>query len=95
LRQAGAYPAAYDPSLPDANRPELDGIEVVDEPHSAAKDVEGLVVLTEWPQFRGLNWGRIAGLMHRPHVVDTRNLLNPAILHRAGLIWNGIGRSAA
>lgn len=92
LRQAGAVLIAYDPAVAaDPVRPELADIMIVDEPYLAAKDVDALVILTEWPDFRVLDWGRMAKLVRRPVVVDTRNLLDPDVLSRAGWAWYGIG----
>jgi len=93
LRQAGAELVGYDPAMTaGANRPELDALTVVDDPYLAAKDVDALVVLTEWPEFRSLDWSRLAGVVRRPIVVDLRNLLDPDILRRAGFAWTGLGR---
>jgi len=92
LRQAGAVLIAYDPAVAaDPVRPELADIMIVDEPYLAAKDVDALVILTEWPDFRVLDWARMAKLVRRPVVVDTRNLLDPDVLSRAGWAWYGIG----
>jgi UDPglucose 6-dehydrogenase len=96
LRQAGADIVAYDPSLTTdaASRPELDTLTVVDDPYLAAKDAEALVVLTEWPEFRTLDWARLATVVSRPIVVDLRNLLDADVLRRAGFAWTGLGRRA-
>jgi UDPglucose 6-dehydrogenase len=94
LRQAGAELVGYDPALTKdaADRPELDALTVVDDPYLVAKDVDALVVLTEWPEFRTLDWPRLAGVVRRPIVVDLRNLLDPDVLRRAGFAWTGLGR---
>jgi len=93
LRQAGAKLVAYDPALRSGDtRADLDGITLVDDPYRAAEGVEALVVLTEWPEFRGLDWAKLAGVVANPVVVDTRNLLDPDVLRRAGFAWNGLGR---
>jgi UDPglucose 6-dehydrogenase len=90
LRQAGATLTAYDPAL----QPEtvVDGIQLADDPYRAAADADAIVVLTEWPEFRSLDWPRIAASTRRAVVVDTRNLLDPDILRRAGFSWTGLGR---
>ncbi|SDC92579.1 UDP-glucose dehydrogenase family protein [Actinokineospora iranica] len=93
LRQAGADLVGYDPALrPDARHPDLAGITIVDDPYLAAKDAEALIVLTEWPEFRGLDWARLAESVRKPIVVDTRNLLDPAVARRVGFEWIGIGK---
>ncbi|GAA1270775.1 UDP-glucose 6-dehydrogenase [Planotetraspora silvatica] len=91
LRQAGADIVAYDPALANRTRPELDGVKVVDDPYEAAADAQALVVLTEWPEFRTLDWVRVGEAVSRPIVVDTRNLLDPDVLRRAGFDWVGLG----
>lgn len=98
LRQAGAELYAYDPGVGAdrwAGTEGRDGISVVDDPYIAAKDCDAVVVLTEWPQFRALDWTRMAEEVRRPVVVDTRNLLDRDTLGRAGFRWIGIGSRAA
>jgi UDPglucose 6-dehydrogenase len=93
LRQAGAKLVGFDPALRSGDlRADLDGITLVDDPYEAAREVEALVVLTEWPEFRTLDWAKLAGVVARPVVVDTRNLLDPDVVRRAGFEWNGLGR---
>ncbi|HWN25892.1 MAG TPA: UDP-glucose/GDP-mannose dehydrogenase family protein, partial [Actinomycetospora sp.] len=106
LRQAGADLVGYDPALvPDPANPdrvaagvvdgEVEGVPLVSDPVEAAQGAEALVVLTEWPVFRTLDWTTMAGVMKQPVVVDTRNLLDPATLRRAGLTGIGLGRREA
>jgi UDPglucose 6-dehydrogenase len=90
LKQAGAELVGYDPAMGVGSSAAV-GMDVVDDPYLAAKDVEALVVLTEWPEFRTLDWAKVAGLVRQPVVVDTRNLLDPDVLSRAGLKWTGLG----
>jgi UDPglucose 6-dehydrogenase len=91
LRQAGAELVGYDPGIePGAVDPAL--VTVVDDPYVAAKDAEAVVVLTEWPEFRALDWARLAETVAAPTLVDTRNLLDPAVVRRAGFGWVGVGR---
>lgn len=93
LRQAGAKLVGYDPALrADDLRTDLDGVTLVDDPYEAAAGVEALIVLTEWPEFRTLDWAKLAGVVARPVVVDTRNLLDPDVVRRAGFEWDGLGR---
>jgi UDPglucose 6-dehydrogenase len=96
LRQAGADLIGYDPALTEGagDRPELDALTVVDDPYLAAKDAEAVVVLTEWPEFRTLDWAKLATVVSRPIVVDLRNLLDADILRRTGFEWTGLGKRA-
>jgi UDPglucose 6-dehydrogenase len=92
LRAAGAELTAYDPGCPAAVPGVTDDVTVADEPLRAAKDADALVVLTEWPEFRSLDWGAVAGALAGRVVVDCRNLLDPDVLRRAGISWVGVGR---
>ncbi|GAB3286297.1 UDP-glucose dehydrogenase family protein [Parasphingorhabdus pacifica] len=92
LAERGAELVAFDPGL-RGDEPELAGmVTLVDDPYEAAKASAGLVLLTEWQEFRALDWGLLAGLLTGPVVVDARNHLDPDVLRRAGLSWRGMGR---
>jgi len=93
LRQAGAELTAYDPGLPAAGLgPDAPTMSVTEDPYGAAKDVDAIVILTEWPEFRTLDWPRLAALAGTPTLVDTRNLVDPDVAARAGFRWIGLGR---
>ncbi|MCY7343945.1 MAG: UDP-glucose/GDP-mannose dehydrogenase family protein [Pseudonocardia sp.] len=93
LTAEGAELVGYDPACPTGVPGVTDGISVVDDPLAVAKDAVALVVLTEWPQFRALDWTALGGVIGSPVVIDTRNLLDPDVLRRAGFAWMGLGRS--
>ncbi|HEU5448511.1 MAG TPA: UDP binding domain-containing protein, partial [Acidimicrobiia bacterium] len=60
--------------------------------YEACRGAAVLVVLTEWDEFRWLDFERIRRLMSVPSVVDARNILDPAALRRIGFSYQGIGR---
>jgi UDPglucose 6-dehydrogenase len=92
LAAEGAELIGYDPGVPAAVPGMTDDIQVTDDPVKAASGAAALVVLTEWPEFRVLDWGRLAELVERRIVVDTRNLLDADVLRRVGFEVRGIGR---
>ncbi|MGC0366342.1 UDPglucose 6-dehydrogenase [Rhodococcus sp. 27YEA15] len=93
LRQAGAELVGYDPALSvPMSHPDLAGIELAADAYAAVAGADAAVVLTEWPEFRTLDWPKIAAVMGSPRVIDTRNLLDRDVLTRAGLTWTGVGR---
>ncbi|MGW7618645.1 UDP-glucose dehydrogenase family protein [Streptomyces antimycoticus] len=95
LKERGAELHAYDPALSET-RPDLsDLLTLADTPEEALRGARACLVLTEWPEFRDLDWEHIAGLLGSPHVYDFRNLLDPDRLRRAGLTCEGIGRTLA
>ncbi|OBJ54901.1 UDP-glucose/GDP-mannose dehydrogenase family protein [Mycobacterium sp. 1423905.2] len=93
LAQADAHVMGYDPQLRGIDPGILHqaGVTAVDEPYRAAKAAEAIVVLTEWPVFRELDWRAIAREAPAAVVVDTRNLLDPAGVRDAGLRYVGNG----
>ncbi|MGE3287565.1 MAG: UDP-glucose/GDP-mannose dehydrogenase family protein [Pseudonocardia sp.] len=93
LRQAGAELVGYDPAVPaGSSAPELAGMTVVDDPALVAKGADALILLTEWPELRSLDWPALAGLVGQPIVVDTRNILDADVLRRAGFAFHSLGR---
>jgi UDPglucose 6-dehydrogenase len=95
LRDRGIHIRAFDPTFPDPADSHLAGLglEVCDDPYTACEGARALVVLTEWPQFRDLDLARVAAVMSRPAIVDTRNLLDPAMARASGCLYQGMGRS--
>jgi UDPglucose 6-dehydrogenase len=92
LRQAGAELVGYDPAVPAGSQDAaLGGLALVDDPALVAKDADALVILTEWPEFRGLDWAYLATTTRRPLIVDTRNLLDPDVVTRAGFTCYPLG----
>ncbi|MGW8379374.1 UDP-glucose/GDP-mannose dehydrogenase family protein [Streptomyces sp. ODS28] len=95
LRERGAELTAYDPALCET-RPDLsDLLTLAETPEEAAKGAAACLVLTEWPHFHDLDWEELAARLEGGHVYDFRNFLDPARLERAGLHWQGIGRTPA
>jgi UDPglucose 6-dehydrogenase len=70
----------------------LPGIEVVADPYAACEGASVLAVLTEWDEFRWLDFEKVRSLMAARNVVDGRNLLDRSMLRRLGFTYQGIGR---
>jgi UDPglucose 6-dehydrogenase len=88
LQAEGARLRAYDPTVSGA----LDGLDTCPDPYAACEGAQVLAVLTEWDEFRWLDFAKVASIMASPAVVDARNLLDRAALVRAGFTYLGIGR---
>ena len=58
-----------------------------------ATGCDAMVVVTEWPEFKLLDWEQLGQQMHRRLVVDGRNCLDGAVLTAAGFHWQGVGRN--
>jgi UDPglucose 6-dehydrogenase len=93
LQGEGAQVAAYDPVAEERARELLPTVELCDSAPSALAGADAAILVTEWPEFRELDWGDIAKTMATPLVVDGRNFLDPATVRAAGLAYEGIGRN--
>ena len=62
--------------------------------YEAAADAHAIVILTEWEEFKNLDWKKIYGVMKKPaFIFDGRNLLSFELLSEIGFRYYGIGRS--
>jgi UDPglucose 6-dehydrogenase len=97
LHRRGAEIHAYDPTasgeLDPIQTDRLADFTLHDSAAAAAKGADVLVILTEWPEFAGLDLVATATQMRGTSVVDARNLLAPAAVKAAGLTYDGVGRS--
>ena len=62
------------------------------DPYSACAGASCVVVLTEWDEFRWLDFAKVRDALATPVLVDARNLLDPAQVRRLGFTYSGIGR---
>ncbi len=67
-------------------------IEFFDEMYSAVEGAEALVILTEWNEFRRPDFEKIKSLLHRPLVLDGRNIYEPKSMKSRGFEYFSIGR---
>ena len=92
-RVSGATVQAFDPTVDaETDVADLEGLELRPDPYEAARGRRCLVVLTEWDEFRWLDFARVLDAMAEPNIVDARNLLDPAAVRRMGFQYAGIGR---
>jgi UDPglucose 6-dehydrogenase len=98
LREEGVLLRLHDPQamrlLQTALRPKEGSFTYCETAYEAAVGAHALLILTEWPEYRELDWNCMRGAMALPLIVDGRNLLDPARIRAAGFEYVGIGRSA-
>ncbi|HEX8054348.1 MAG TPA: nucleotide sugar dehydrogenase [Thermoleophilaceae bacterium] len=93
LQSEGAHVRVYDPVATARAAELLGGARVCETAEEALDGADGAVLVTEWPEFRELDWeGAIKDKMARPLVVDGRNFLDAGLLENAGYAYEGIGR---
>jgi UDPglucose 6-dehydrogenase len=91
LLAEGADVVAWDPV---AHADGLHGVEQVASVEDAVRGADAVVLVTEWPQLRDVDWQAVAGAMRRPVFVDGRNMLDPDEMRAAGFAYDAIGRAA-
>ena len=92
LLAAGARVRACDPEAMEKTRANFPQIEYDRDPYQVAQDADALLILTEWEEFRQLDWKRVRDVMARPLVIDGRNLLDPAAMKALGFEYHSFGR---
>jgi UDPglucose 6-dehydrogenase len=90
LIRRGAVVAAHDPVV--RSIPEI-SVRMHADPYEAAHRADAVVIVTEWPEFIGLDLRRVAGAMRGNLLFDGRNMFDPAAVADAGLVYEGIGRA--
>ena len=95
LLGAGAKVQAYDPVASPAAEGVFSGkVKLCRTRYEAVADADGLVILTEWNEFRTPNFQRLRTIMKEPVIFDGRNLYDPAYLAGLGFVYHSIGRPA-
>ncbi len=92
LLAEGAKVRAYDPVAMEVARALLPAVEMMPDPYSLAEGCDGLVVMTEWNEFKQLDKKRLRELMHQPILYDGRNIYEPDEMAQLGFIYRGVGR---
>jgi UDPglucose 6-dehydrogenase len=92
LQSDGALVSAFDPVAEEEARKLIRGVDFAADPLECVRDADAVVLVTEWQQFKDLDWNEVAEAMTGRLVVDGRNALDPAAVRAAGLDYEGIGR---
>ena len=92
LTEAGARVRAYDPVAMDVARPILPAVEMFKDPYEMAKGCDGVMVVTEWNEFKQLDLDQLKSLLKQPVVLDGRNIYDPKLMKEMGFAYRAIGR---
>jgi len=92
LTRLGAKVKAYDPIVSQSGiRDGLSNVIVETDAERLADHCDALVLVTDWQQFLSLDYGKMAGLMNSPVIIDGRNFLNREALQEIGFHYVGMG----
>lgn len=88
----GAVVKAYDPKADPEEVRLHDGFTLCDDAYAVAEGSDALLLVTNWPQFRELDFPRIRSLMRDPVLLDALNMLDADRMVEAGFRYIGVGR---
>ncbi len=93
LNRLGTIVKAYDPIVSQSGlRDGITGVLIETDAERLADGCDALVLITDWQQFRNLDYAKMASLMNHPVMIDGRNFLNREELIQAGFRYVGVGR---
>ncbi len=93
IQTEGANVRAYDPeAMVNAQKVLNDQVQFLGNPKDGVQDVDAIVIATEWPDFKDLDWGLIREKVRNPLIVDGRNLLDAEHVRSLGYTYEGFGR---
>ena len=92
LSEAGAIIRAYDPAGMEEAKALLENVNWCEDTYEALDGADALVIITEWNEFRSLNFDRIKKILKGSVVVDLRNIYDPKTMTDAGFQYSSIGR---
>ena len=92
LTNEGASVKAYDPK---ASLEEIQlhrEFQFCSEPYEVARGSDALIIVTDWPEFRNLDFDLIKSSMKKAVLIDAKNMLDDDQLIRKGFLYAGVGR---
>ena len=92
LISKGAVVKAHDPKASLEEIQEHPEFQFYSDPYEVARGSDALVIITDWPQFKELDFDLFKSKMRKPVLVDARNMLYNEGLEEKGCIYLGVGR---
>ena len=94
LQAAGASVRAFDPEGMEEAKKVLDGVTWCEDTYDAIKGSDAVAIVTEWNEFRSLDFARMKAMMRSPILVDLRNVYEPEHVTATGFSYSCVGRPA-
>lgn len=92
LQKANIRIQAYDPVGRNEAEKFLEDVVWAKSAYDAMKGADAVLILTEWNEFRALDFGKMAGLLNYPLLIDMRNIYRPDEMVAEGFDYISIGR---
>lgn len=91
LTSSGAIVRAYDPKAALEEVRQHQEFEFYPDPYAVAEGADALVIVTDWPEFKNLDFNLIKSSMKKPVLIDAKNMLHDKQLGSRGFIYSGVG----
>ncbi len=86
--------SVYDPvAMENIRKKYTTSITYCSDPYEAAKEADGLIILTEWNEFRQVDFIKLKKIMKSPVILDGRNMYSPDTIEKFGFHYYSVGRS--
>jgi len=92
LIAAGAKVRGYDPVAREVAAPLMPAVEIFNDVYKMVENCDALVVVTEWNEFKQLDFEKIKNLLRTPVIYDGRNIYDPLQMKELGFNYRAIGR---
>ena len=92
IKKDGGKIIAFDPQALENAKGLIKGIDFASDVYDLAKNLDALIVITEWNDFKEVDFKKIKALMKNPIIIDGRNIYNPEKLRELGFTYLGVGR---
>jgi UDPglucose 6-dehydrogenase len=92
LQDLGAKVRAYDPAGMEQAKSVIANVTFCGDAYNCAEGASVLVIVTEWEQFRALDFDRLKTVMEQPIIVDLRNVYRAEEIVRQGFVYESVGR---
>ena len=93
LQDMGGKVRAYDPAGMEQAKLYMSNVTFCDDVYACAEGASALVIVTEWEEFRALDFARLQQVMAQPVLVDLRNICRPEEMARHGVAYECVGRA--
>ncbi|MFC1566354.1 UDP-glucose dehydrogenase family protein [bacterium] len=93
LIKEGAKVKVYDPvAMEKAKQVLPESVIFCKDPYDAVKDTHAMILLTEWKQFKKIDFHKVKKLLITPIIIDGRNFYDKEMLEHMKFIYKGVGR---
>lgn len=92
LVSGGANVKVFDPIAMENAKSIIKGVEYAKDSYEAVANADIMIVVTEWNEFREIDFDKIKDVMRTPNILDGRNIYDPKYLRKLGFVYQGVGR---